>query len=377
LDTHLRALIISDLNPTSGWGRAALDLSKNLPKYGFEVLLYPTHESRKKVPLSNGILSTSEFLGLRDSSYFDLIIHFDLPSKWMKYKHAKSVGYFFWESGSLPRAYVKQFQIVDQIWVPSDWQKKLILSFSPDERVFKVPIPLTAMSQPSNVAIANKENNDDYVLWMGTLEPRKGLRNFLRDWGTYKSNGGLLQLKLKVSSNNVTHTPKDIDTLVGALFKEIGLPKRTLLSIDGLFSRLSRKDIEALYASTKSVIGSSFGEGFGFVPVDGVISGIPVFWPSNTAIAEWMPSGTRGSIECVRYTSFLKGDQMLYENPIWYPPMEGAIEKALWASEEMLEVETLSMNKVQLHNLTNFMDSTEILSALDEIALAASSGDRK
>jgi glycosyltransferase involved in cell wall biosynthesis len=233
------------------------------------------------------------------------------------------------------------------------------------------------MSQPSNVAIANKENNDDYVLWMGTLEPRKGLRNFLRDWGTYKSNGGLLQLKLKVSSNNVTHTPKDIDTLVGALFKEIGLPKRTLLSIDGLFSRLSRKDIEALYASTKSVIGSSFGEGFGFVPVDGVISGIPVFWPSNTAIAEWMPSGTRGSIECVRYTSFLKGDQMLYENPIWYPPMEGAIEKALWASEEMLEVETLSMNKVQLHNLTNFMDSTEILSALDEIALAASSGDRK
>jgi hypothetical protein len=35
------------------------------------------------------------------------------------------------------------------------------------------------------------------------------------------------------------------------------------------------------------------------------------------------------------------------------------------------------MNKVQLHNLTNFMDSTEILSALDEIALAASSGDRK
>jgi glycosyltransferase involved in cell wall biosynthesis len=373
----LRALIVSDLNPKSGWGRAAYDLSRALVGYGFEVLLYPIHDSRKKVPTDIATLSTTEFVALCDSRYFDLIIHFDLPTSWVKYKHAKSIGYFFWESGSLPKTFIKYFQNVDQIWVPSNWQKNLISSYDPNIQVFKIPIPITGSIQNNNEIYLRKERREDYVLWMGTLEPRKGLRNFLREWSTYKTNGGQQQLKLKVSSNNFNHTWKNIDTVVNGILTELKFPKKYLNSIDREFSSLPRKEIENLYINAKSVVGSSFGEGFGFVPVDGTMSGIPVFWPSNTATAEWLPLGNIGAIECVRYTNFLKGDQALYENPIWYPPLEGAIEAALWTSEGLLEVDELNMRKVQLQNLTNFFNSTDILAAFSEIGLEGNSGGRK
>ena len=373
----MRVLIVSDLNPKSGWGRAALVLSKSLVNYGFEVLLFPIHGSRKKVPPDIAIISTEEFAVLRETKFFELIIHFDLPSSWMKYKYAKSIGYFFWESGSLPKNYLRNFQNVDQIWVPSNWQKKLILSYSPQERVFKVPIPLTQMTQFHKEMTPKMLNTEDYVLWMGTLEPRKGLRFFLREWKEYKSNGGQQALKLKVSSNNVTHTPEDIKTIVSALLGELAIQKKYLNSFNGLYSSLPQKDIESLYSNAKSVVGSSFGEGFGFVPVDGVMSGISVFWPSNTATQEWIPLGTDGAIECIRYSSFLKGDQTLYENPVWYPPKEGSIETALWKSEKMLEIDAINMREIQLRNLTDYIKSTEIEMALTEVGLRDRSGSKK
>ena len=365
------------MNPRTGWGRAAIGLSKWFIDNKFDVFFYPTHNSRAKVIDSIRPLAEWEFDTLRDTDFFQIIITFDLPDKWRNYRYAISVGYFFWESGSFPKNFVKQFENVDQVWVPSDWQKRLILKYSKNSRVFKIPIPPHIKGMLGGASTVPSKVENDYVLWMGTLEPRKGLRLFLKEWSSYKKNGGSLSLKLKVSSNNVSHSPTDISETVKSLISSIHAFSFPQYSIEGIFHDLSEVEVSNLYMNARSIVGSSFGEGFGYVAADGILRNIPVFWPSNTAMSDWMPPSSEGAIDCYPYTSFLKNDQEIYQNPIWYPPREGGIESALWKSEYLTENESEGMSRVQNSNFYSYLESSEIAFALKGINQRVKGKDKR
>jgi glycosyltransferase involved in cell wall biosynthesis len=114
-----------------------------------------------------------------------------------------------------------------------------------------------------------------YVLFVGTLEPRKNLRTLLDAWQRLQQDGraaGGLVLAGRLGW--------DYDELLAA----IAAP-----SLAGRVHRLgyvAQDDLPALYAAADAFVYPSLEEGFGFPPLEAMACGVPVIAADGSSLAE-------------------------------------------------------------------------------------------
>lgn len=147
-------------------------------------------------------------------------------------------------------------------------------------RVVAVPEAPRAVFCPTEAAVtlpARKRLGieDDFLLFVGTLEPRKNLLLLVRAFRRALSEtGARLQLVIAGKTGWLT------DDLF-ALVRESGLASRVVFT-----GYLPDEDLRALYSSCRAFVYPSLSEGFGLPPLEAMACGAPVIASRIPSIAE-------------------------------------------------------------------------------------------
>lgn len=113
-----------------------------------------------------------------------------------------------------------------------------------------------------------------YVLWCGTIEPRKNLPTLLRAF------------------ESLSHAEPDLDLVLAgpAGWGAVDLDSYPGLRAGGrlhLVGRLSRRDLDAAYAGARVFAFPSTWEGFGLPVLEAMAHGVPVVTSEGTSMAEF------------------------------------------------------------------------------------------
>lgn len=136
-----------------------------------------------------------------------------------------------------------------------------------------------------------------YILWVGTLEPRKNLATLIKAYGQMKT---LHENYSLVLGGGLGWKYEDILPLVQAL------EKRVIIT-----GYLPREDMAPLYAGADLFIYPSLYEGFGMPLLEAMASGVPIIASKTSSIPEVI------------------GDAGILIDPINIPEIKEAIERVL------------------------------------------------
>lgn len=134
------------------------------------------------------------------------------------------------------------------------------------------------ITTPATVAELRKQHNlpAQYILYVGTLEPRKNLRRLVEAFSQLKRCSDYRQTKLVIVGANGWHMPgfeQQIDAL-------------NLRDCIVQLGYVPEKDLPAIYALATCLAFPSLHEGFGIPPLEALACGTPVLTSQNSAMSE-------------------------------------------------------------------------------------------
>lgn len=256
-----------NLDTTRGYGTAGFRVVTSLQELGHEVQF-----DDKKSPVQ---------------------ISFCQPT-WYKFHRGQyRIGYTPWESTALPDGWLKAFNNTDEVWATSEWVANVY-----EMAGVKVPIRVYEHGLDPKWSPIKRENTDGVTRFLHMGEPalRKGgqmaVEAFLDTFGDRED----VHLTIKAYFCNYLRvwSDGDVKTLAKSRYKNITV-------IDEL---LHPGELMELYANHDVMVYPSYGEGFGFIPLQALGTGMPVICTDD-----WAP-----------YKKFL--------GPL---TLRGRYERSLWA----------------------------------------------
>jgi len=142
--------------------------------------------------------------------------------------------------------------------------------FDPD-RLLTIPLGIDmAPAAPDDVdrVVKTYELNRPYVMWSGTIEPRKNLRRVIQAFRTLRSDLDLVLVGPRGWN-------EDVDELVGAARERVRI-----------LGFVPRADLAPLYAGAAVFCWPSLLEGFGFPVLEAMTQGTPVVTSKGTSTEE-------------------------------------------------------------------------------------------
>ena len=216
---------------------------------------------------------------------------------------------------SFKRSFYKSIKRADQIITISESSKNELVE------ILKVPENKIHIVQPGiDFQKFNKKNSEitksvilkyslpeDYILYLGTLEPRKNISSIIRAYGSLRNSDKITE-KLVIAGKKGWLFSEIFD-----LIKSLDLENEVILT-----DYVAEFDKPAIYQNAKLFVFPSLYEGFGMPILEAMAAGIPVITSNTSAMPE------------------VAGDAAILVNPL-------SIEEI---SEAMLEV----MNNDKLSN---------------------------
>ena len=232
--------IWAGLNPAVGFGYAGQHIVKSLQDLGHE-LSYANPKA-------------------------DVQINFTQPHLYKLHKGQYQIGYTPWESTSMRKDWVERFNQCDEVWATSDWCAEVFK----DNGVTK-PIYVYPHGIEEKWSAVKRSYNEDEVfkfLHVGEPSPRKSgqlvVDTFIKMFG----NNPKYQLTLKCHHN---HTVRVYDKN-----GELRLPEDVYSNIKVIKDEMAIEDLVALHQRHHVLIYPTWGEGFGFIPLQALATGMPV-----------------------------------------------------------------------------------------------------
>ena len=171
----------------------------------------------------------------------------------------------------------------DAIITPSESVKREVCTYlkTRPEKVFAIPEAARSCFRPLDFAetanVRQKLNvGDDFLLTVGTLEPRKNLSVLVAAFAEVARALPLRQTKLVIAGGR--------GWLSGPLFTAI--ERSPVKDRIVLTDYLHDEDLRSLYASCRAFIYPSLYEGFGLPPLEAMACGAPVIVSSIPALTE-------------------------------------------------------------------------------------------
>jgi glycosyltransferase involved in cell wall biosynthesis len=251
-----------DISDHTGYGRATNSLTRALEKAGVDI-----------VPSAPTVLN------------------FCMPKHYVYGDY--TIGYTPWESTKVPEDWIFGLHAVDELWSPSTWSSEILSSISQRE-VFTLPHGIDDVWMPVHHRYGYEDRPFTY-LHVGEPAVRKGGDLVLAAWYEglkdthyfrliYKCTG-IPQARVKDRSGSIIFSPPMLEngTVINKLYSDL--------------------EMWRLYAEVDCLVYPTRGEGFGFIPLEAMASGLPTILPAGGGTDdfadygiplneyEWKPSG--------------------------------------------------------------------------------------
>ena len=212
------------------------------------------------------------------------IIHLT-PENWPKFIEPSkyNIGYTVWETSRLPVSWVSIINTIDEVWVPSEWNKQIFI----DSGV-KIPIKVVPHTLDSKII------NESYDI--NNLANDKFKFYSIFQWTERKNPVGLLTAYLSefTDKDNVTLFLKtylmgwdlmqqvQIKDKVRAIKDKLGLSSYPQIHFMG--NLLSTNDVHTIHYAGDCLVSPHRGEGTGLTIMESMLFGKPVIctnWSGN------------------------------------------------------------------------------------------------
>lgn len=272
---------IGPFSDSSGYSVAARGNVVAMVRAGIDLTL-------KQVSFENQYTNHGE-MGQLIQSYTDRTGYWDIniihltPENWHNFIQPGkyNIGYTVWETSLLPTSWVPIINRVNEVWVPSQWNKLVFL----DSGV-TIPIKVVPHALPEQPRIVEMEAlNDDtfkfYSIFQWTV--RKNPIGLLTAYLTEFTSDEKVTLYLKTYHMGWTEKQQSlIRNQVRELKNRLGL--KSYPNIQFIGNLLSDDDICRLHQIGDCCVLPHKGEGFGLVPATAMLYGKPVIstnWGGN------------------------------------------------------------------------------------------------
>jgi hypothetical protein len=228
-------------------------------------------------------------------------LNFSQPDYFKLHKNQYQISYTPWESTVIPKKWCNSLSLVDEIWTTSDWCANVFEDNGyKNVRVF--PHGIDPIWQP------RRRRNDGVIkfLHVGEPAPRKAGQLAVDAFAKLFGNDPRYSLTLKVFKHNTTRIYNNyIDKNI------LGLPNVLYNNIYIIDKDMTTEELVKLYHDHDVLIYPSYGEGFGFIPLQALATGMPTI-----CTADWA--------HYKKYLGPLKLKSELIDSP-WPFPHEGKV----------------------------------------------------
>ena len=275
--------LIGDFTAGNGLGEAARNSLKALQttKVPYALLSYksmvPAHQS---FPFQFGSFDTN-------FSYRTNLFHvnpLEFPDLWHKFSHRDltnhySIGSWYWELPEFPDKWTSTFNLVDEIWVASDFVKQSIQKKT-IKPVIKIPPSIQVAVDPT-ITRESLGLPDEQFLFLCAFDtlsmlerknPLAVIEAFMKAFSPDELSIGLV-----IKINNAAENEEKVAEL-----------KRTLINYSNCYfieEVFSRNKFNSLINLVDVYVSLHHSEGFGLIPAEAMYLGKPVImtnWSGNT-----------------------------------------------------------------------------------------------
>jgi glycosyltransferase involved in cell wall biosynthesis len=264
-----------NLKTSNGYGYAGLNIVESLKKIGHQV------------PYSNP-KSPVQF-------------NFAQPEHFKMHRGQYQIGYTPWESTTIPERWREMINATDEMWTTSDWCANVF-----EDNGYKNIKVYPHGIQDIWKAKRREESNTIKFLHIGEPAPRKAGQMVVDAFVNLYGNDPRYSLTIKAYHNNTTRIYNNIIDM-----NIIGLPHHLYSNIKVITEELSDEELVRLYHNHDVLVYPSYGEGFGFIPLQALATGMPTICTSGWAHYE-------------NYLGPLKIKSELIDSP-WQFPHEGKV----------------------------------------------------
>ena len=264
-----------NLKSSNGYGYAGLNIVESLKTLGHEVPY-----SNPKSPVQ---------------------LNFAQPEHFKMHRNQYQIGYTPWESTHIPDRWRIMLEGCNEIWTTSDWCAN-VFEDNGYKNIKVYPHGIQDIWKPK------KREQSDVIkfLHIGEPAPRKAGQMVVDAFAKLFGNDPRYSLTIKAYHNNTTRIFNNyIDNNI------IGLPNEIYSNIHIVTDELSDSELVDLYHNHDVLVYPSWGEGFGFIPLQALATGMPTI-----CVGAW--SHYR------KYLGPLELNSNLVDSP-WQHPHEGKV----------------------------------------------------
>ncbi len=191
-----------------------------------------------------------------------------------------NIGFWLWEMEDFPEEWMPAFNLIDELWVPSDFENKIFKKYT-EKPVYTVAYPVTAKAdeQYDRKYFGLPEDRFLYMMMYdgGSGAPRKNpgkvIESFKKAFKPDNTEVGLV-VKLKANSD------ADIEYI-----KSLTEGYSNIYFID---KNMSRDEVNSLIKSVDVFVSLHRAEGFGLICAEAMVLGTPVIATAWSATTQFM-----------------------------------------------------------------------------------------
>lgn len=275
--------LIGDIRADTGLGQSMRYVSGILDASGTDNLVYNYY-----VPPGVSMTDTSCDGKIEDEIRYNVnIFHInanELPVGFMNlgremWDNHYNIGHWVWELEEFPEEWLPSFNLVDEIWTPTDFVRKTLQKYT-DKPVYTLPFPVKAETDASMDRAYFGLPEDKFLFMMmfdvGSGMARKNPHAVIESFKkAFDKNNDDAALVIKLTKSD--KSAKDIEYIRGLL--------DGYDNIVFICENLSRVEVNSLIACTDVYVSLHRAEGFGLVMAEAMMVGTPVIatnWSGNT-----------------------------------------------------------------------------------------------
>ena len=231
--------IKAGLNPAVGFGYAGQNIVRTLQELGH------------KVDFAN--------------PKADIQLNFTQPHHYKLHKNQYQIGYTPWESTKIRPEWTERMNLCDEVWATSDWCADVYRNNGITKPIYVYPHGIEPIWKPVKRIV--KEGQPLKFLHVGEPSPRKDGQAVVDTFIKLFGNNPDYQLTIK------SYGPHTIRIYDG---ERLILPESKYTNIKVITEEYPIDRLVDLYHSHHVLVYPTWGEGFGFIPLQGIATGMPV-----------------------------------------------------------------------------------------------------
>jgi glycosyltransferase involved in cell wall biosynthesis len=193
-----------------------------------------------------------------------LAISMGFPTDYTFAPNQYKIGYTAWESTQLRDGWLRKMKSCDEIWATSTWTANVFKETLNRENIHVYPHGIDIDWKP----IRRKNKKPFRFLHVGEPQIRKNGQLVVDTFIELFGNNPDYELVLKCSGMNSTRLYENSGSIIGS-------PDSKYKNINILTIPLTHSQMIELYYKTHALIYPTAGEGFGFIPLQALATGMP------------------------------------------------------------------------------------------------------